>query len=78
MINLAVVVHRLSSVVNHWKSTEADGIYLENHRITVDELASELTISVGSAFIISHFNTAKFALNGYPAPGTKEVEPGTK
>ena len=33
---------RLSSVVNHWKSTEREEIFLENREITLEKLASEL------------------------------------
>ena len=46
------------SVVNYWKSTEADEeVFLENRVITVEELASELDVSVGSAFVFkSHCN----------------------
>ena len=40
----------LSSVVIHWKSTKAEGIFLENRGITVEKLSSELCLSVGSAF----------------------------
>ena len=40
---------RPSSVVNHWKSTEAGGIFIENRGITVEELASELDVCVGTA-----------------------------
>ena len=40
---------RLSSVANHSKSTKADEIFLQYQGITVEELASELDVSVGSA-----------------------------
>ena len=60
-----------SSVGIYFKSTKAEEIFLENRGITGDELTSELDVSVGSSFDmikLSHCNTAKFALNGYPVP----------
>ena len=60
---------RPSSVLILWKSTKAEEIFLENQGITVEKLASELDVIVGSALSSlksSHYNTAKFELNRFP------------
>ena len=61
-----------SSEVIHWKSTKPE-IFLENWGITVEELASELDVSVSTTFgIIKSLQYNKVCIKR--VPGTKEVE----
>ena len=64
-------------LINHWKSTEAEEIFLENRGITDEELASELDVSVDRACVIIKSMHYRKVCDKW-VPSTKEVESGTK